>query len=241
MDLKRATILAAGAAALAAWLAWGPPTGGGEDARQASAPVRGGQTEPAVSEMPGSGRQTTLASQPDQRGCDILPHYLPNADGTATEVLSCERAEPEPGHPYEVYPTEALESLAYADPAAAAVLSMRWRESAPAAAMSMALRAAALAGGDAEPVVAFANAWPGPTAIDDVPVRQTVHVKYVLATVTQLLGDERHNVPYFEALIRRHSQEPDREIALLQQRAQQLLEEMRQIQLDVNGTSRSGG
>jgi hypothetical protein len=191
--------------------------------------------------MPGEARRTALAGRAGGRGCDIISHYLPNGDGTATEVLSCERAEPAPGNPYDAYPSEALESLAYADAEAAAVLSRRWRESDTAAAMSMAVRAAALAGGDAEPIVAFANAYPEPTAVDEVPVRRTVHVKYVLGTVTKLLGDERHSTPYFEALIRRYSQEPDREIALLQQRAQQLLEEMRQIQLDVTGTSTIGG
>ena len=241
MDFKRATILAAGVAALAAGLTMGPTTGGPDGARQASAGPPAGQTTPATGGPRDEARQAAPTGQPGERGCDIAAHYLPGGDGTATEVLSCERAEPAPGHPYEAYPTEALESLAYSDPGAAAVLSRRWRESDTAAAMSMALRAAALAGGDAEPIVAFANAWPEPTAIDDVPVRRTVHVKYVLGTVTKLLGDERHSTPYFEALIRQHSQDPDRELALLQQRANQLLEEMRQVQLDVTGTSTIGG
>jgi hypothetical protein len=241
MDFKRATILAAGAAALAAWFAWAPPAAGPAGARQASTHLPAGQTEIDRNATGEQRAQIALAGQPGERGCDFVSHYLPNGDGTTTEVLSCARAESAHGHPYEAYPTEALESLAHADPDAAAILSLRWRESDTAAAMSMALRAAALAGGDAEPIVAFANAYPEPTAVDDVPVRRTVHVKYVLGTVTQLLGDERHSTPYFEALIRQHSQEPDREIALLRQRAQQLLEEMRQIQLDVVGTSTIGG
>ena len=241
MDFKRATILAAGAAALAAWLAWWPPAGGPGEARHVAAPLSAGRTETTANPTGEQPPRAALAGQLGERGCDIVSHYLPNGDGTTTEVLSCERAERVPTHPYETYATEALESLAYADPDAAAVLSMRWRESDTAAAMSMALRAAALAGGDAQPIVVFANAYPEPTAVDDVPVRRTVHVKYVLGTVAKLLGDERHSTPYFEALIRRHSQQPDREIALLQQRANQLLEEMRQIQLDVTGTSTIGG
>jgi hypothetical protein len=234
-------ILAVGTAALAAWLAWGPPTGGPAEKGQALAPLPAEQAEPATSGVPGEARRMALAAQGGARSCDIVSQYLPNGDGTAIEVLSCERGEAAPRHPYEAYPTDALESLAYADAEAAAVLSRRWRESDTAAAMSMAVRAAALAGGDAAPIVAFANAYPEPTAVDDVPVRRTVHVKYVLGTVTKLLGDERHSTPYFEAVIRRYSEEPDREIALLQERAQQLLEEMRQIQLDVTGTSTIGG
>ena len=241
MDLKKVMILAAGAAALAAWLAWESPAGGPGGSRHAESRPPGGQPQTAAREPRKEAPRTAVEAEARRRDCDIGRRYLANGDGTASEVLSCEPREPRPGHPYENYPTESLASLAYADPNAAAVLSLRWRESDTEAAMSMALRAAALSGGDATPIVAFANAYPGPTAIDDVPVRRTVHAKYVLGTVTKLLGDERHATPYFEALIRQYSQEPEREIALLQRRARQLLEEMRHIQLDVTGASTIGG
>ena len=173
--------------------------------------------------------------------CTVVSDYLPDGDGTTTEVFSCRPVNPGPGHPYADYPTDALASLAYADSDAAAELSLRWRYSDEAAAMSMALRAAALAGGDATPIIAYSNAYPEPTAVNDAPVRKTVHVKYVLAAVTALLGDSRHSKPYFENVIRRHSRDPEREIALLQQRANELIEEMRQIQLDVVGFASIGG
>ena len=57
----------------------------------------------------------------------------------------------------------------------------------------------------------------------------------------KLLGDPRHGLPYFEAIIREHSQDPERELALLDERARQMLEEMRQIQLEVTGSSTIGG
>lgn len=240
MDLKRA-MMATGAAAIAAWLACGPSPVDSDGAEYAAVPASAVQAR-ATKRAPDEERDSVATgAAPARRSCDIVTHYLPDGEGTATAAYSCELRDPAPPQPYESYPTAALESLAYADPEAAAVLSLRWRRSDTAAAMSMALRAAALSGGDAGPVVAFSNAYPAPTAIDDVPVRQTVHVKYVLGTVTKLLGDERHSVPYFEALIRKHSSEPDREIALLQRRANALLDEMRQVQLGVTGATTIGG
>jgi hypothetical protein len=240
MDLKRAMMITA-AAAIAAWLAGGPSPEGSGGAQHAEVSAPAAQARVAKRALDEERGSAVTGVPPARRSCDIVTHYLPDDEGIARAAYSCELRDPAPPHPYESYPTAALESLAYADPEAAAVLSLRWRQSDTAAAMSMALRAAALSGGDASPVVAFSNAYPAPTAIDDVPVRQTVHVKYVLGTVTKLLGDERHSVPYFEALIRKHSSEPEREIALLQQRANELLDEMRQVQLGVTGAATIGG
>ena len=243
MKSGRASILigaAAGAAAFAAWQLSGDATGQTDNpvARSADAPsVSSGRADaPTGSEPP----QVEITER-QPRNCTIVTHYLPNQDGTTTEARSCEPNQPAEQHPYASYPDDALASLAYGDAEAAEILSMRLAGRNGEAAMSLALRAAALSGGDATPIVAYANAYPEPTAIDGVPVRRTVHVRYVLGTVTRLLGDPRHGVPYFEAIIREHSADPETEIAMLDKRAQQMIEEMRQIQLDVTGSSTIGG
>ena len=87
----------------------------------------------------------------------------------------------------------------------------------------------------------FTRAYLKPTKIDDVPVAKTVRVKYVLNAVTRLLGDDRHLLPYYDSLIRAHSPDPDGEIARLDEIAQEIVAEMRQIEQGVSGISGIGG
>ena len=244
MRVQRVMFWAVGAVLVAAWFAWGPSlhevaVPQNEPARAALAAAPAVQGPQADTGDGGSG--PAAPGEVAGRSCTVQSRYLPNGDGTVTEVFACEPEVPAQPQPYESYPSDALQALAYSDPEAAAILSLRWRRSDTAAAMRMAVRASALAGGDAGPVVAFSNAYPAPTAIDDEPVPATVRVKYVLGAVTRRLGDSRHGTPYFEAIIREHSPDPDREIALLEERALELIEEMRQVQLDVTGSSTIGG
>ena len=193
---------------------------------------------PAEPERAGIRAGSNLAAT---RDCEIVTHYVPAGDGTVTALYSCEKILPDERHPYEDYPDAALESLAYSDPRAAEILAYRWRYSREIEAISLIARAAALEDGDAEPIVNFTRAYLKPTTIDDVPVAKTVRVKYVLSAVTKLLGDDRHLLPYYDRLIRDHSPEPDREIARLDEIAQEIVAEMRQIQSGVSGTSGTGG
>jgi len=187
-------------------------------------------------------RQTEPAYKREQAdGCTIITQYLPNGDGTVTEAYSCEPGVTEAAHPYENFSNETLASLAYSDAKAAEILSMRLREEDEEVAMSLAIRAAALAGGDAHPILLFSQAYPVPAAIDDAPVKKTYRVKYVLSTVALMLGDDRGGLPTWEASIRRFSDDPDTELALLDERARQIVDEMRQIQLDVTGEATIGG
>jgi len=245
MNLKRAMLAATAVAAAAGWQAWGPPTASPDGGLQAPVTAVAVPAQPAAktSEVALHDQAVgpAVSHEALQKKCTVESHYLDNGDGTTTAVYSCERQQPPERHPYEMYPTEALEALAYSDPDAAAELSLRWRRSDTVAAMSMAVRASALAGGDADPIVAFSNAYPVPTAIDGEPLQSTVRVKYVLGAVTKLLGDPRHATPYFEAIIREHSEDPEREIALLDRRAREIVEEMQQIQRDLSGSSTTGG
>lgn len=244
---KRSLFLPASLAVLVAvYIAWAPL-----DSRESAAPRTAVQVGEGTSgaAAKGAGADSSIAAdtpvstadQPMERDCSIVTHHLPNDDGTTSEAYSCEPVEDRAGHPYESYPSEALASLAYADAKAAEILAMRLREEDEEAAMSLVLRASALSGGDVEPILAWSNAYPQPTAIDGVPVRKTIHVKFVLSAVAELLGAETNNLPYWEEQIRRASTDPDREIVLLHERARRILDEMRQIQLDVTGSSTFGG
>lgn len=177
----------------------------------------------------------------DAPGCELVEHYLPAGDGTLIRVLACEADNAPQRHPYESYSTAALESLAYADAKAAAVLGMRLRDVDEAKAMSLMLRASALAGGDTAPIFQYVNAYPQPTSIDEVPVRKTVHTKFVLSAVADLLSDNTHYASHWEGIIRAYSTDPDTEIAMLQAQARRIVAEMREIQLNVTGSATIGG
>jgi len=194
-------------------------------------------TTPPIPQAP----TESAASHKEPDGCTIITRYLPNDDGTVTETYSCEPNAYQEEHPYESYPNEALESLAYSEAKAAEILSIRLREQDEEVAMSLAIRASALSGGDTYPILLFSQAYPHPAAINDVPVKKTYRVKYVLSAVALMLGDNSGALPSWEASIRKFSDDPDRELALLDERARQIVVEMRQIQLDVTGETTIGG
>ena len=194
-------------------------------------------TRPLVPQV----RTESVVSQNEPDGCTIITRYLPNDDGTITETYSCEPNAYQEKHPYESYSNEALESLAYSEAKAAEILSMRLREQDEELAMSLAIRATALSGGDTYPILLFSQAYPHPAAINDVPVKKTYRVKYVLSAVALMLGDNSGALPSWEASIRTFSENPERELALLDERARQIVDEMRQIQLDVTGETTIGG
>lgn len=185
-------------------------------------------------------RRPTLpeSERPD---CTLTPQYLPNGDGTTTEVYTCERAQEVPRHPYEDYSDEALASLAWSDPKAAAILGMRLRTRDEALAMSLMIRSSALGGGDLRPLVQYFNAYPHPSSIDGVPVRQTVRTQFVLLSVMALLSPEPYDLSRWEDRIREFADDPEQEIAVLTRRSEAIVEEMRRIQLEVTGQTSLGG
>ena len=189
----------------------------------------------------GTDHDSITAIAGEEPDCAIVRHYLPKPDGTSVEAVSCERDSVAESHPYTHYPNAALESLAYSDAKAAQILGMRLIEADAAASLSLVVRAAALSGGDPAPVLLYSNAYPHPVFIDGVPQRKTVHVKYVLAAVADLLDGDTSAPNMWEPVIREHSADPDRELAELHARARQIVAEMRRIQTDVSGTSTIGG
>jgi len=236
MRILPVVLLATMAAAGLGYFAWqkGESVGQAPNADSASIPP------PATTDR--INRPNAAESYADaSTDCTIVRHYLPRADGTTIEALSCERDAAEAKHPYESYPSAALRSLAYSDAKAAEILGMRLIESDAAESLSLIVRAAALSGGNAAPLRAYSNAWPHPVRVDGVPQPKTVRVKYVLDAVADLLRDGPAAPNHWETLVREHSADPDQEIALLEARARAIVDEMRRIQLDVSGTSTIGG
>jgi hypothetical protein len=186
-------------------------------------------------------RMESVASHNEPGGCTIITRYLPNDDGTVTETYSCEPNSYQAEHAYESYSNEALVSLAYSEAKAAEVLSIRLRDTDEESAMSLAFRASALAGGNTYPIFLYSQSYPHPGAINDVPIKKTYRDKYVMSAVALMLGNDRTGLSTWEARIREFSDDPERELALLDERAHQILDEMRQIQLDVTGESTIGG
>lgn len=204
-------------------------------------PVEAPTAEPGEPAAPTAAVDAPAGAAAVPGDCTPQTRYVANEDGTTTPLIACESDAAEVRHEYETYPTDALSALAWSDATAAEVLGMRLRESDEAAALSLTLRAAALGGGNPEPILRFSNAYPGPTSIDGELVRKTVHTKYVLGAVAEMLGAGPNTLPYWEAQIRQVSTDPERELDLLRQRAEQLLREMQEIELEVTGESTFGG
>lgn len=249
MDRRHMITLGVCAALAAAWLAWKPPADRSADKPAAADPAPTALTpasaetaapEPAPVDLAAAASRGPDAKPPRQDGCIPQARYLDGGDGTAITLYDCIPRDGSPRHPYEHYSSETLEALAWGDAEAARVLGMRLRERDEAAAMSLIFRASALSGGDPVPVIAYANAYPEPTEIDGVPVRRSVHAKFVLSAVADLLGAGNSGLPHWEALIRQASTDPDREIGLLMRRAGAIVEEMKAIELEVTGRSTIG-
>lgn len=202
-----------------------------------AAPAATGDTVTDGPDSATAGGSISGTAQAGAGGCMPELRYLDNGDGTTTPVEACVPEAAEPPHAYLAYPDDALARLAWGDARAAEILAMRLRERDRTLSLSLIFRAAALAGGDPAPILAYSNAYPEPTAVDGVPVPGPVRTKYVLAAVAELLGAGKNNLPYWEAVIRRASTDPDRELALLSRRAAAIVEDMRAIESGVTGRS----
>lgn len=174
-------------------------------------------------------------------GCEIVTHYMAKGDGTVLELLACERLIPKEKHAYESYSSGALESLAYSDAKAAEVLGVRLRDRDLAKSISLMIRASALMGGETTPIFQSFNMYPHSHEIDGAPVVKTIRTKFVLSAVADLLGGDTFYAGLWEDRIREYSSDPEAEIAMLYEQALRIIEEMRQIELEVTGSSTIGG
>ena len=184
---------------------------------------------------------TVVLDTSGDSGCEVVTHYMANGDGTVRELYSCEPENPKEKHPYASYSSDALETLAYSDAKAAEVLGVRLRDKDLAKSMSLMIRASALSGGDTAPILYSFSIYPHPHEIDGEPVVKTIRAKFVLSAVADLLSGETSFAGSWEERVREYSSDPETEIASLYKQALRVIEEMRQIELEVTGASTIGG
>jgi hypothetical protein len=160
--------------------------------------------------------------------------YIPRSDGSLIAAYKCASVTATE-HPYNNYSNETLMELAYSDAKASEVLGLRLRETDFEVALSLTVRAAALAGGDAEPIQYFSDAYPYSTYTNDEPNLETIRVRYVLSAVSNLLGAEDSNVGYWENKVRQEFDHPMEAIGDLNTEARRIVAEMRDIENEVKG------
>ncbi len=142
---------------------------------------------------------------------------------------------------YEDYSIEALESLAYGDADAASVLAHRLRHSDYPRALRLALRSVALSGGDVSTVVS-ATLWRSLQDENGEPSVAGFAQAYVLHSLIRRIRNSTTNIPVsFELNIRKLSDDPDALLDDLDDVVERLLEDVRQIELEVTGGSTIGG
>ncbi len=142
---------------------------------------------------------------------------------------------------YEDYSTEALESLAYGDADAASTLAFRLRHSDYPRGLKLALRSAALGGGDVSTLIS-ATYWRSLHDENGEPSLAGFAQAYVLHSLIRRIRDSATNISAtYEQSIRQLSDDPVAVLDQLDVVVEQLLEEARQIELEVTGNSTIGG
>jgi hypothetical protein len=184
---------------------------------------------------------TTDTPIPADNSCEEVPYYFTNAAGEVTMTWRCLKRAQQNTHPYNDYTNATLAKLVYSDADAAEILGMRLRERDEKNAMRLAIRASALSGGETQAIKNYVNAYPAPTFTNGVPNPRTIHTKYVLSAVIDLLGDPESGVEAWERLVRENSPTPERTVTYLNSKATQIVDEMRRIEHDVAGQSTIAG
>ena len=142
---------------------------------------------------------------------------------------------------YETYSTAALESLAYGDADAASVLAHRLRHTDYPRALRLALRSVALSGGDVSTLVS-ATLWRPMHDENGEPSAAGFAQAYVLHSLIKRIRNSTTSISVrFERNIRQLSIDPDAVLDQLDVVVERMLEEARQIELEVTGGSTIGG
>lgn len=184
--------------------------------------------------------EATIPTSVD-KDCKEVPYYSSSEEGVFTMDWRCATPQLEYAHPYTTYTSATLGTMIYGDAEAAEILGLRLRERDSKKAMALAIRASALSGGETQPIKNYVNSYPQPSFADGQPNLRTIHTKYVLSSVMDKLGDSMSGVGSWEQIVRDVSPTPERTIAYLDSRAQQIVNEMRRIERDVIGQSTIAG
>jgi hypothetical protein len=214
-----------------------------------SIPVEPAVTPTTVTVAP-SGESATAGSSDTEivlgipvrkdRNCRVeLKNYV-TTDGEMFSAYSCTPDRPAAAHVYAEYDNETLANMAYSDPVAAALLGHRLIGSDTGRSYELLVRASALEGGNVEHLAWLAEQAFGAVAIDGKPRIGNLQRQYELATLARRLGDAPGKAEYLRnQLVRFGIDEPKLEV--LNRRAEELLESMRDIQITVHGETTLGG
>lgn len=173
------------------------------------------------------------------RSCDPELNDYVTTGGQVFSAYRCTPRTPRPPHPYAHYDNGSLEVLAYADPEAAALLGRRLAGSDPEKSYAMLLRAAAL-DGDVSHLAWLADQAFSTVRIDGALQVDNVKRRYELAALAARLGGDPSATQFLrdtlvDAGISAHG------LGRLDERVDQLLESVHDIQRAVYGEIRYGG
>ena len=245
MDAKKTVTVCVFVAAIAAALFFNQPaskTAGVEERITALPP----QAEVQSSTSKQSAMVSSLAGEQQQpmsadNSCEAEPYYSVNDKGATVMTMQCTKPQLQKTHSYDAYSNEALATLAYGDADAAEVLGMRLREHNKKLALSLIIRSSALSGGSTKVLKRYANSYPVPAFVDGEPVMDSIHTRYVLSAVAELLGDTNVGLQVWEQTVRETSLTPDITIAFLRGKARDIVDEMRRIEQEVVGHTTIAG
>ena len=175
----------------------------------------------------------------DDRPCVAEKREYVATDGRMFSAYSCNPIQSAKAHPYEHYDNESLAELSWADAEAAALLGRRLAEHDRRMSYQLLLRATAL-DGDTRHL-----AWLGDITYGELRRNGELQVdivkrRYELALLGTYLGDDPGLSHYLEHQLRVAGL-ASQDIDQLDLRAQQLLESLLNIQVDVFGEVRYGG
>jgi hypothetical protein len=177
----------------------------------------------------------------DSSNCTFVPVQVVKAStGELVEAIDCRRSSPKPVHAYEAYASEALESLAYADPIAALVLGRRLAANEPEKAWDLMIRASALLGGDSRPIKWLATNSFNRVTSEGEMVTETIQLRYVLDTLAKRLENRsEQSFDFREHFLRSSLSSTD--FSRMDGMVDSLLEKMKAIEEETTGNSTIGG
>lgn len=173
------------------------------------------------------------------RNCTVeLKDYV-TPDGEMFKAYSCTPHSPRPPHPYASYSDATLEVMAYSDAEAASLLGKRLIERDTGRSYEMLIRAAAL-DNDFTHLAWLGDQAFGTMAIDGVPQIDNLKRQYELAALSQYLGEFSGRRDFYRQELSNAGIGAD-EIASLDERVAELLQQVQDIQRTVHGNVTVGG
>ena len=193
--------------------------------------------------MPGSSvedNETVLAVRARKdRNCNLELRDYVSPGGEMFSAYTCTPIERPAPHPYEHYTNDSLETLAYSDAQAAALLGKRLAGDDHDRSYEMLIRATAL-DGNADHLAWLGDVSFGTYRIDGQLQVDAVKRRYELAALAAQLGED----PEFSLFLRDEllaAGVSDEQVGQLDAQGQALRERIRDIQVTVYGEVRHGG